>query len=113
MPAISLLPWIFLMWANFVGFSVVCTSLNEKSRAFLSVLHGILPTNHGVSIWLDAFHRKITDNSWGLTLGKFMLLERTACLALVGAMVTFVTFYAQFNESAQNRTNSTSIGCGG
>uniref|UniRef100_A0A914X271 Uncharacterized protein n=1 Tax=Plectus sambesii TaxID=2011161 RepID=A0A914X271_9BILA len=87
------------MVINIVGFGVICTCLNDKSRAILFVLHSTTPSqqNH---YWLDAFHRKIADNSWGLTIGKLLLLERTACLGIISAIITFVAFYAQFSESA-------------
>jgi hypothetical protein len=31
---------------------------------------------------VDGFHRKVIDASWGLTLGKFFLLDRAAFLGV-------------------------------
>uniref|UniRef100_A0A914XI23 Uncharacterized protein n=1 Tax=Plectus sambesii TaxID=2011161 RepID=A0A914XI23_9BILA len=101
---------MFLMILDLFGLGIACTSINDKSRSILSILHRIIPDDNSVRFLLDSFHRKIADNSWGLTLGRFLIFERTACLGIASAMITFVAFYAQFSESSSVVTNST-MGC--
>uniref|UniRef100_A0A914V2B3 Uncharacterized protein n=2 Tax=Plectus sambesii TaxID=2011161 RepID=A0A914V2B3_9BILA len=88
-----------LMIYNFLGYTFFCTYLNEKSRGVEAYLHEILPHNGNIFRWVDTFHRKSADTGWGLTIGKFFLLERTAFIGLMSAVVTFLALYGQFAES--------------
>uniref|UniRef100_A0A914VJA1 Uncharacterized protein n=1 Tax=Plectus sambesii TaxID=2011161 RepID=A0A914VJA1_9BILA len=97
------------MVLNFLAYNFICTCMNEKSRALTAELHTILPHNPNIFIWVETFHRKISDVSWGLTLGKFFLMERTAFVGLISAMITFLALYGQFAQTAIPPTNATSV----
>uniref|UniRef100_A0A914XP44 Uncharacterized protein n=1 Tax=Plectus sambesii TaxID=2011161 RepID=A0A914XP44_9BILA len=100
MPAAIVYPMVFLMLFNFLGFNCLCTWLNDKSRAVGAILEEILPHNQTIFIWISTFQRKVSDTSWGLTFGTFFLMERTAFIGLISAMITFLALYSQFADSA-------------
>uniref|UniRef100_A0A914X2T6 BTB domain-containing protein n=1 Tax=Plectus sambesii TaxID=2011161 RepID=A0A914X2T6_9BILA len=81
------------MVLDFLAWNFICICVNEKARALTAELHTILPHNPNIFIWVETFHRKISDVSWGLTLGKFFLMERTAFMGLISAMITFLALY--------------------
>uniref|UniRef100_A0A914VBU4 Uncharacterized protein n=1 Tax=Plectus sambesii TaxID=2011161 RepID=A0A914VBU4_9BILA len=98
MPIGILVVQAILTLGSFFGYSILCILLNDKSRDIQAHLYDIGPVSETVYQWLDFFQRRTIDNNWGVTLGKFFILERTALISIIGTMTTIVAFYAQFNS---------------
>uniref|UniRef100_A0A914XEN8 Uncharacterized protein n=1 Tax=Plectus sambesii TaxID=2011161 RepID=A0A914XEN8_9BILA len=69
----------------------------------------MVPHDANIHRWVFTFHRKSMATSWGLTIGKFFLLERSAFIGLMSAMITFLALYGQFAESDSPKNGTSSI----
>uniref|UniRef100_A0A914VCQ8 Uncharacterized protein n=1 Tax=Plectus sambesii TaxID=2011161 RepID=A0A914VCQ8_9BILA len=97
-PIAQLVAEAILILGSFFGYSILCILLNGKSREIRSLLYDFGPINPTNRKWLDFFQRRTIDNSWGLTLGKVVILEQTTLLTIIGAMSTIIALYAQFKS---------------
>uniref|UniRef100_A0A914X5G3 Uncharacterized protein n=1 Tax=Plectus sambesii TaxID=2011161 RepID=A0A914X5G3_9BILA len=87
-----------LNFTRFGGFVVIVVVF------FVATIITFVQTmRHG--IWLneqiDHVMHKVNDWSWGVRIGKLMVMDRTTCIAILSAMITFVALWAQMSANAE------------
>ncbi|KAI6242279.1 hypothetical protein M3Y99_00241800 [Aphelenchoides fujianensis] len=85
-----------MIWT--VGFIVACVWCNEKSRSALPPLLDKLAVGEAKLI-KDQLVQKLQDYSWGITMGKFMRMERTVLLTMASVAFTVVVVWLQISQS--------------
>ncbi|KAI6243490.1 hypothetical protein M3Y99_00105900 [Aphelenchoides fujianensis] len=85
-----------MVWT--VGFIVACVWCNEKSRSALPPLLDKLAIGEAKLI-KDQLVQKLQDYSWGITMGKFMRMERTVLLTMASVAFTVVVVWLQISQS--------------
>uniref|UniRef100_A0A914VH35 Uncharacterized protein n=1 Tax=Plectus sambesii TaxID=2011161 RepID=A0A914VH35_9BILA len=75
--------------------------LNEQSRRVRCCLYQIFPFDQSIKSGIDHVMHKVNDWSWGVRIGKLMVMDRTTCIAILSAMITFVALWAQMSANAE------------
>uniref|UniRef100_A0A7E4VRZ1 G_PROTEIN_RECEP_F1_2 domain-containing protein n=1 Tax=Panagrellus redivivus TaxID=6233 RepID=A0A7E4VRZ1_PANRE len=82
-----------------VLFIVPCIVCNELSRGALPVITNMYVEDPDAKIVKDQIIQKLNDPTWGLTLGKFMKIDRSFAGTLMSFIFTVVVVWLQLDTS--------------
>uniref|UniRef100_A0A7E4V686 Gustatory receptor n=1 Tax=Panagrellus redivivus TaxID=6233 RepID=A0A7E4V686_PANRE len=82
-----------------VFFIIPCIFCNEISRSSLSVITCMYVEDADAKLVKDQIIQKLMDPSWGLTLGKFVHIDRTFAITLMSFIFTVVIIWLQLETS--------------
>ncbi|KAI6170666.1 hypothetical protein M3Y97_01126700 [Aphelenchoides bicaudatus] len=95
---------LFVETANFflkmswtLGFIIACVWCNEKSRSALPHLLNSLAQDDAKPT-KDQLVQKLQDFNWGITMGKFMRVERSVLFTMVSIAFTVVIVWLQWSS---------------
>ncbi|KAE9554044.1 hypothetical protein FO519_002740 [Halicephalobus sp. NKZ332] len=88
------------VWA--VVFIVPCIWCNEESRQALPVLTSNLVPDDAKNL-KDQIIQKLNDHTWGLTLGKFVKVDRAFAVSIMSLVFTVVVVWLQLS-AGNNRS---------
>ncbi|KAI6212373.1 hypothetical protein M3Y94_00014700 [Aphelenchoides besseyi] len=86
-----------MIWT--VGFIVACVCCNEKSRSALPHLLDKLSDDSEAKLIKDQLVQKLQDSSWGISMGKFMSMQRTVLLTMASVAFTVVVVWLQISTT--------------
>ncbi|KAI6198541.1 hypothetical protein M3Y96_00530200 [Aphelenchoides besseyi] len=86
-----------MIWT--VGFIVACVCCNEQSRSALPHLLDKLADDPEAKLIKDQLVQKLQDSSWGISMGKFMSMQRTVLLTMASVAFTVVVVWLQISTT--------------
>ncbi|CAD5232652.1 unnamed protein product [Bursaphelenchus xylophilus] len=99
--SLLLIGWLmrFVWTMMFVLSLIYC---NEKSREALPLILNKLAPDDAKNV-KDQLIQKFGDTSWGLTMGKFIHMDRSALLTMVSIVFTVVAVWLQISHNSGDR----------
>ncbi|KAH7721133.1 hypothetical protein AAVH_11369 [Aphelenchoides avenae] len=83
-----------------VAFLVPCVYVNEMARSATSLIEDELVDDDAKPV-KDQIVQKLADPSWGVTMGKFMKVDRQLILTMISAVFTILVVWLQFGEQSR------------
>ncbi|KAH7706103.1 hypothetical protein AAVH_26676 [Aphelenchoides avenae] len=83
-----------------VAFLVPCVYVNEMARSATALIEDELVDDDAKPV-KDQIIQKLTDPLWGVTMGKFMKVDRQLILTMISAVFTILVVWLQFGEQSR------------
>ncbi|KAH7699439.1 hypothetical protein AAVH_33456, partial [Aphelenchoides avenae] len=83
-----------------IGFLVPCVYCNEMSRSAIPYLEDRIVDDDAKPV-KDQILQKLTDPSWGISMGKFLRVDRSLVLTMISIVFTILVVWLQFGDDAQ------------